>query len=190
MSFASYRSSRSAFILITAAMLIVCIDYFDRAEGHARIKPGSTLEPRSESSGLKTEPCGDVDPSTDSDDIKVLKAGDQLKVYWEETINHPGWFRIAFSKDGKTGFDDNVLKDDIKDDQDGYVSYNDPDTWHQFSTTVTLPDIECDKCTIQLIQVMTDRDPPTNYYSCADIKLVKEMDVPEAPQDLKVEYEK
>ncbi|MGI9302428.1 MAG: hypothetical protein ACR2RB_06955, partial [Gammaproteobacteria bacterium] len=29
----------------------------------------------------------------------------------------------------------------------------------------------CDDCTLQLIQVMEDRDPPTNYYSCADVVL-------------------
>ena len=40
---------------------------------------------------------------------------------------------------------------------------------------VTLPDIECDGCTLQLIQVMTDKPPFDGaddfYYQCADLRL-------------------
>lgn len=43
---------------------------------------------------------------------------------------------------------------------------------------ITLPNIECDKCTLQVTQLMTDKLPYTNdpasddiYYQCADITL-------------------
>jgi hypothetical protein len=35
-----------------------------------------------------------------------------------------------------------------------------------------MPNVNCDNCTLQLIMVMTETNPPTNYYSCADIQLV------------------
>ncbi|MCA9560948.1 MAG: hypothetical protein KC583_20510, partial [Myxococcales bacterium] len=41
---------------------------------------------------------------------------------------------------------------------------------------VTLPDVECDNCTLQVIQVMFDKPPQTSpgndlYYQCADLVL-------------------
>jgi hypothetical protein len=46
----------------------------------------------------------------------------------------------------------------------------------QSSVTVTLPDVECERCTLQVIQVMDDKPPymvPGNdiYYQCADLVL-------------------
>lgn len=160
------------------------------AFAHARLDPSKKLKPRSESSGLKTAPCGDVPATTEASERTELVAGSSLTVEWQETINHPGHFRLAFSEKNDEGFDDNILKDDIVDDQDGSVSSGDETTYHQFKTTIKVPDTTCDECTIQLIQVMTDRDPPTNYYSCADIRIVAapndETEKPAAPTGLKV----
>ena len=68
----------------------------------------------------------------------------------------------------KTGMTDGsgalILKDFI---QDGMQS-----------TSVTLPDMECNNCTLQFIQIMTDKSPYTVdgtsddiYFNCADITL-------------------
>ena len=81
------------------------------------------------------------------------------------TIGHPGHFRIAFSLASDADFDTNILFDNIQHGVDV-----DPAT-NIFSKTIKLPNIQCTDCTLQLIQVMTDRSPPTNYYSCADIQL-------------------
>ena len=50
---------------------------------------------------------------------------------------------------------------------DGTLSYD-----------LTLPDVECDNCTLQLIQMMTDKPPYTTdtgsndiYYACVDLVL-------------------
>jgi hypothetical protein len=45
-----------------------------------------------------------------------------------------------------------------------------------FSIDLTLPDLECDECTLQLAQIMTDKAPyvpGTNdlYYNCVDLVL-------------------
>ncbi|MGD8641653.1 MAG: lytic polysaccharide monooxygenase, partial [Gammaproteobacteria bacterium] len=105
----------------------------------------------------------------------VFRPGQQITVEWEETINHPGYFTIAFSPANDTGFADNILYR-LEDTQ------NDLNVPHFYSADITLPEVECDTCTLQLVQYMTERDPPSLYYSCADIRLVAEdPDTPPAP---------
>ena len=44
-----------------------------------------------------------------------------------------------------------------------------------YEQEITLPNVECDKCTLQVIQVMTDKPPYGDgddiYFQCADIVL-------------------
>ena len=147
---------------------------------HARLKPNSTLNPRTTSSGEKVGPCGATTPTTDPTKRTTLAPGQKLVVSWEETINHPGSFRIAFSKDGLTGFDNNILLNNIPDNNDTPVNYSDPTTYHQFSATVTLPQEQCENCSIQLIQVMTDQGGKP-YFSCADIRISTTAPKPVSP---------
>ncbi|MCI0505969.1 MAG: lytic polysaccharide monooxygenase [Gammaproteobacteria bacterium] len=151
-------------------LIIIAMLYTELARAHARFVLDSATPPRSYSDGIKTGPCGNI-PRTQNP--ATFDAGQQITVEWEETINHPGYFRVAFSPEGDLGFDDNVLyqADDNQDD------LNVP---HFYSAAVTLPNEACENCTLQLIQYMTDRNPPTLYYSCADIRLVANT----PPQDV------
>jgi len=125
--------------------------------------------------GQKTPMCG---TGALTGDVTWYQPGETITVEWTETINHPGYFRISVDPDGgdddlvdPTDYNDlyvapSVLLDDI---QDGGGS--------MFSAQVTLPNVECDVCTLQLIQVMTDKPPwgPAGgndiYYWCADIRI-------------------
>ena len=148
-------------------VLIVCaISHAGWAHGHARLSADGATPPRSTNSGIKTGPCGS-DPRTTS---AVFTPGQTVTIKWEETINHPGYFRIAFSPADDLGFDENVLLDNIIDEQ------NDSNTPHYYSADVTLPITPCDLCSIQLIQYMTESSPPSLYYSCADIKITTQTD--------------
>ncbi len=57
----------------------------------------------------------------------------------------------------------------------------------RYSMQVTLPDVECDNCTLQLIQVMSDKPPwgPGGgndiYYQCADLVLSRDAPAEPAP---------
>lgn len=133
--------------------------YANGVFAHARWSLDGPVPPRTTATGLKEPaPCGGVARTATP---VILKSGDTIVVEFEETINHPGYFRIAFSPAGDLNFDDNVLVESIP---------QVPAT-RFYPQSITLPDIECDDCTLQLIQVMEDRNPPTNYYSCADIML-------------------
>lgn len=166
-----------------------------QARGHARFDPAKSPAPRSTNSGIKNGPCGSDAVTVDAKRT-WFKPGQEVTIYWEETIDHPGWFRIAFSEDGATGFDANVLKDNITDTQNTPVNYSDPATYHKYSTKVTLPNEECDKCALQLIQYMTENPAsPSLYFSCADIKISTQDPPPAAteaaaPTGLKIEVKK
>ena len=150
-------------------LILIAILYTDLANAHARFALDGSTPPRSESSGIKTGPCGNDPRSTNP---TLFEPGQQITVQWEETINHPGYFRIAFSLADDQGFDQNVLYQ-VQDDQ------NDQILPHFYNATLNLPDKPCQYCTLQLIQYMTETDPPGQYFSCADIQLASKT--PPAP---------
>lgn len=153
------------------ALLILILASSGGALGHARFKIGSITPPRDQSSGLKTPECGSV-PRTATP--KVFKPGEVINVEWEETVNHLGYFMIRFSKENDTGFDNTVLVPQYIDDQNGDIENG---AKHFFHTDVTLPNLNCDACTLQLVQVMQDPGKKvSNYYSCSDIQLVGPLD--------------
>ncbi len=130
------------------------------AWSHARLLPAGALKPRNTNAGNKGGPCGVPRTSQPT----VLAPGQVVTVEWEEVIDHPGYYRIAFSPSGDRGFDQNILADHLTDLQGGTLP-------HRYSTTVTLPTAPCEQCTIQLIQYMSESQPPSLYYSCADIAI-------------------
>lgn len=141
------------------------------AFAHARFSANKLLKPRSNDDGLKTGPCGGIAQLPLAQRTQIV-AGSKITVEWEETIEHPGWYRLAFSPNGSTGFDANVLLDNIP-DKTGSVSRNAPTTWHRYSAEIDVPTTPCENCSIQLIQVMTDNPAILrNYYSCADVRIV------------------
>lgn len=136
------------------------------------------VNPAPRTASQKAGPCGAAGSVAGTP--TTLAAGSVLRVRWMETIDHPGHFRISFDASGDDGFvdpasasdsytNDAVLLDDIADKKGG-----------AYEVEVTLPDVACDKCTLQIIQLMTDKapyQPGTNdlYYQCADLKLVREQ---------------
>lgn len=133
----------------------------------------------------KVGPCGSSKGRSATP--AVYKPGETITVKWTETIDHqPSWYRISFNPNGdtfedptsytdNTGKHPNTLADGI---QDGAAAMQE--------LRVTLPNITCEKCVLQLIQVMGDKggngfggndgaggkeDNDDLYYACADIVL-------------------
>lgn len=130
--------------------------------------------PRPRPGDIKTAPCGEAGSRRGTTSTE-LEPGATITVVWEETIGHQGHYRIAFDDDGQ----DFELPRTIQ-AVDGRTILADgiPDPAGQqptFRAEVTLPDIECDRCTLQLIQVMSTA--PSNwpesslYFQCADLTL-------------------
>ncbi|HLU65424.1 MAG TPA: SCE4755 family polysaccharide monooxygenase-like protein [Kofleriaceae bacterium] len=142
--------------------------------------------PLQRTSSQKSGPCG-ATGSVRGTAVCTFRPGQTITIAFDETVEHPGHFRIAFDPDGQD-FVDPVTPDDINnspevlldDIPDRDVRGADP----SYTQVITLPDVECDNCTLQLIQVMTDKPPFGDgndlYYQCADIVL--SADAPETPE--------
>ncbi len=124
---------------------------------------------------LKPGPCG-LPNGERTQNVTYYEPGETIEVRWNEYVDHPGHYRIAFDADGDDDFvdpatmtdfysNDAVLIDDIPDEYGG-----------DYVVSVTLPDVTCENCTLQVIQVMYDKPPYTTpgndiYYQCADLVL-------------------
>jgi hypothetical protein len=125
----------------------------------------------------KVGPCGIGADDMRGPDVTVFAPGETIVVSWTETVEHPGHFRISFDADGHDDFVDPASYDDYYSNAAVLVDEIADKPAGLYEVEVTLPDIECDSCTLQVVQVMTDKPPyqiGTNdlYYQCADISLV------------------
>jgi MYXO-CTERM domain-containing protein len=133
------------------------------------------LDPPPRTDSQKSGPCGAGPGDMRGDIITNYKGGETITIKWIETVNHPGHYRISFDADGQDDFadppaydayysNDAVLLDQIEDKSGQNTMYE---------AQITLPEMSCDNCTIQLTQMMTDKPPYGDgndlYYQCADI---------------------
>lgn len=105
------------------------------------------------------DPCGGV---ARGNAPLQLTSGSTINVSWDETINHPGRFLVQFSLQNDQGF--SLAQNELlrKEDNQNRGSHNE---------SVRLPNVTCDRCTLRLVQVMTDQ-PGQLYVQCVDIRLV------------------
>lgn len=128
---------------------------------------------------LKQGPCGAGPADPRGPTVATFKPGEKIVVTWNEFVDHPGHFRIALDPDGQDDFFEPASFDDVSGGPgvivDGIFDKNGGD----YSLEIELPNIECDNCVLQVIQVMTDKKPYGDgndlYYQCADIAIVGEM---------------
>ena len=151
----------------------------------------------------KGGPCGvtTAKPGTPTSDITALTGGDMLHIKVKETIYHPGFYRIALSvldraelpadpedttKEGPRGpisvsgkVDPNPKAPVLV---DGLWMHHERKPAQEWETDVKLPNINCDHCTIQIIQFMEEHgvnaDGRFTYHHCADLKITANPKLP------------
>ena len=175
------------------------------AAAHISLEQGGTHLSRYGDAELKAAPCGRLNGARGTRPYSY-EPGQTIAVSLVETLSHPGYFRIAFQASGDDEFEDpasilpvdparacptgpgdrcgasdffntpNVLLDNLDPHLAGASG-------RKFTWTVTLPDVECDRCTLQIIQVMEDDgahgpyDPTPGvgiedvYHQCIDLVL-------------------
>lgn len=128
---------------------------------------------------VKDSPCG-ILGSARGTNVTELEGGQELTVEWTETINHPSHFRLALLLDGQA-FPDPSSQTDLCDPAqdswciaDGILDDNSTNGG-TFEYTFTVPNVDCDNCTLQLIQYMYQPNDPL-YFSCADLVIVAQED--------------
>jgi MYXO-CTERM domain-containing protein len=153
--------------------------------------------------GKGDPPCGPTGMA--SNVVTPLMGGSKLTVKVNETVYHPGFYRIALAIKSRAELPlDNVVKD-----ANGMVLspagpgsaatavYQDPpvfpvladNLWphtsdmKMFSGEITLPNVNCDKCTLQVIEFMAQHGsngPKAGYFyhHCADLKITADPSKP------------
>jgi uncharacterized protein (TIGR03382 family) len=155
---------------------------------HVRI---TSPTPRS-STVLKERHCGATGSARAN--ITMLPPGSPMHLVWDEYVVHPGWFRVSFQQNGDTfeippasngktgsGAASNFPTEDLTGKTDpgtGSLIIADRIVHGTLSLDFTLPNVECNNCTLQLIQMMTDGSTYTTattssniYFACVDLVL-------------------
>jgi uncharacterized protein (TIGR03382 family) len=177
--------SRSLIPALAAGLVL-----FPAAVGSAHIRISSPT-PRS-TTVLKDRHCGATGSARAN--VQTLPPGAVVHLVWDEYIPHPGWFRISFQENGDIfrippesngptggGAPSNYPTEDLTgqiDPDTGSLIIADRIAHGTLSFDVTLPNVECANCTLQLTQMMTDKPPysialDSNdiYYTCVDLVL-------------------
>ncbi len=143
-------------------------------------QPRERARDRSVGSNLKRGPCGQRRDGRTSR-VSVFEPGETIEVRFVEYVNHTSYYRVAFDVDGHDDFPvfrgRNVSREG--DDPltlcpvDGRVilAYDFDDRLRgEHTLQVELPDVECENCTLQLVQFMYGAPRPY-YFQCADLML-------------------
>ncbi|MCC6998963.1 MAG: lytic polysaccharide monooxygenase [Deltaproteobacteria bacterium] len=130
------------------------------------------LSPEPRTLELKVAPCGLRVPR--GSNVTNYAPGQTITVRWQETVPHPGHYRISFDADGDDDFVDPGSFTDINTVPSVMIDgIADRDGTGLYTQQLTLPNINCDRCTLQVIQVMTDKPPYGDgndvYHQCADL---------------------
>lgn len=152
----------------------------------------------------KLAPCGGVtgDPGTPTGKITAMRGGDMLHIKVREAIYHPGHYRVALSVLNRSELPGDpvattraspngpisvsakidpaprppVLADGL------FVHETPPDAGSFWETDIRLPNINCEKCTVQIIQFMEQHgvnpDGEFSYHHCADLKITANPALP------------
>ena len=152
--------------LPTTCLLVV----LTATAAHAHIQLDS---PPQQTPSQKQGPCGDGG-GLRGEDVSEFAPGENITVVWRETINHPSHYRISFDPDGDDDFRDPTGFMDFTGNPTVLVDAI-ADPGGELRQEVQLPDVECESCTLQVIQVMYDKPPFGDgndiYYQCADLVL-------------------
>lgn len=173
---------------IGAALFTIAAGAFfaQDAEAHFRLL---FPEPWVQENGLgdpqKAEPCGG-EGGRPSNIVTRFRPGETITVRWQETIYHPGHWRIALvenradlpvkmvtldAQQRATGASivdppvDPIIIDNLFPRTGGGAP-------ESFEYQVTLPNRTCAQCSLQVIQFMLLHGPPNYiYFHCADIEI-------------------
>ena len=164
----------SKFIVPAAVLLLVC----ELVAGHGRWKCPPPRDANDENgnhitfdnTGNKYAACGPESGKWGFGTVTNLKPG-WTTLSWEESVSHKGSpFRLAILDETETARV--VLLDHIPHNDDSAPSSSDESTYYLYQVSVNIPDIQCDKCSLQFLYVMTDKSVKcgieTCYYNASD----------------------
>jgi hypothetical protein len=180
------------------------------ASAHFKLsEPASWITENDLGDPQKLGPCGgtSANAGTVTNAVTKVQGGQKLHLKWNETVYHPGHYRIALSVNSRAELpaDPPVqTKDGDKGPQSVSAAVQSPvkvpvlvdnlfphdmrppagtavPTWE---TDVALPNITCAKCTLQIVQFMAEhglnKDGGYFYHHCADLQITADPKAPPA----------
>src|SRR3954453_11103759 len=167
------------------------------------MQPSSWITENQLGDPQKLGPCGGTTakPGEPTNAVTAVTGGELLHLHVKETIYHPGHFRIALAvldraelpadpedvtKDGPRGpisvsgkIDPNPKPPVLV---DGLWEHHERKPAEEFETDVKMPNINCDHCSLQVIQFMEQHginpDGRFTYHHCADLKITANPKLP------------
>lgn len=176
-----------------------------RAAAHFRLlEPASWLVEDERGDPQKAGPCGgsNNDWGEESYIITPVEGGSMMPLSVRETIYHPGHYRVALAVNSPTELPPDPVTETIPSDRgpwsvsaeiqdpaeppvlaDGLFVHNErPDEIQTYETDIRIPNINCDKCILQVIQWMADHaynNPGGySYHHCANLAITANPDLP------------
>jgi hypothetical protein len=143
----------------------------------------------------KLGPCGgtSADGGMPTNIVGKVKGGQKLHVKVQETVYHPGHYRIALAVNSRAELPPDpstTSRDSDKGPMSLTAAIQNPPkipvladglfvhtarTTDPFETDVQLPNISCEKCTLQIVEFMAEhglnKDGGYFYHHCADLQI-------------------
>jgi hypothetical protein len=187
--------------LLGAAIGVACMSGV--ADAHfVLVTPSATLAQNRLGDPQKLGPCGgtSADSGTPTNDVSRIQGGQNLHLKIEETVFHPGHYRVALAVNSRAELpaDPEVT---TQPSERGPQSVSAPISRNPeapvladglfvhtvkatgpFEADVLIPNINCDKCTLQVVQFMAQHglnaDGGYFYHHCADLQITADPSKP------------
>ena len=190
------------FYILSMALCAMLVAPF--ATAHFKLlEPQSWLVEDNRGDPQKLGPCGGTTANggTPSNMVNEAKGGSMLHVKLQETIFHPGHYRISLAVNSRNELPADptaVTRDSAKGPwsvsapiartiappvlADGLWVHDAKMANPVVETDVQLPNINCAKCTLQIVQFMAEhglnKDGGFYYHHCADMKITADASKP------------
>jgi hypothetical protein len=193
------KSARVLFALVvaTAAAAPAVV------EAHFKLlEPASWIVESERGDPQKAAPCGAVPDVKPSDAVTKVTGGSKLHLKVQETIYHPGHYRVALAVNSRTELPVDPITVERMTERGPYSvwaaiqsppqlpviadglfqHYTRPASPQTFEADIQLPNITCPKCTLQVIQFMAEHayNQPGgySYHHCADLAITADPSKP------------
>ncbi|HVM98107.1 MAG TPA: SCE4755 family polysaccharide monooxygenase-like protein [Candidatus Acidoferrales bacterium] len=135
----------------------------------------------------KVGPCGNEGGGTPTGKVTAFQPGQTIAVTIDEVIMHPGHYRVALAANDRGELPPEPVVTRKGNDPCGSVAIEDLPSFPILADNVlphtqafdapqtfmvTLPsDVTCTKCTLQILEFMSNHSAPCFYHHCADISI-------------------
>ena len=151
------------------------------------LTPDSWMSQNALGSPQKLGPCGDEGGGTPTGSVTAYHPGETIAVTIDEVIMHPGHYRVALAVHDRSELPEDPEVTPKDGDPCGSAAIQRPAVFPVLADgvlphtrafpeaqtfSVTLPaDVTCARCTLQVVEYMSNHPAPCFYHHCADISI-------------------